>query len=290
MNKKQRLELAKWAVAQAQKNGVDEVAVDVGNSRDVGVRFRDGNLEKLEDSTQNSLSLAIYASKRYSSHSTNDIRKESLKGFIEEAVAMTKYLSEDPYRSLPDPKYYKGQKDTDLKIYDPDYEKVTSDTRVGLAREIEKIASAKSDKIISCTSGYGDSLYDSVKVHSNGFEGENQGTAFSAGVSATVKDEKGRPTDWDSRTVCLYKDLPPPEVYAETAVKRALNQIGQVKLESGLYDMVIENRTNWRILYSLYEPLTGQALQQKSSFLEGKLGEKIGSDKFTVIDDPFIQS
>jgi PmbA protein len=290
MNRKERMDLAKWVVAQAQKKGSDDVAVNLYHNRNIQVEHRDGKLEKLKESTENSLSLTLYANQRYSSHSTNDIRKDSLNDFIDQAVAMTGYLNEDPYRTLPDPKYYKGQKGADLQIYDSDYEKVTSDKRVEIAREIEKIASAQSDKIISCTAGYSDTFYESTKVHSNGFEGENRGTVFSSGAEVTVQDEKGRPEDWDWRTVRFYRDLSSPEVLAKSAVKRALNKIGQTKLESGLYDMIIENRNTWRIFYSLYGPMSASALQQKSSFLEGKLGEKIGSDKLTIIDDPFIKS
>ncbi len=290
MNRKERMDLAKWVVAQAQSKGSDEVAVNLYHNRSIEVEHRDGKLEKLKESTENSLGLTIYANQRYSSHSTNDIRRESLNKFIDQAVAMTGYLNEDPYRSLPDSKYYKGQKGTDLQIYDPAYDRVTSDKRVEIARKIEKIASAQSDKIISCTAGYSDTFYESTKVHSNGFEGENRSTVFSSGAEVTVKDEKGRPEDWDWRTVRFYKDLTSPEVLAKSAVKRALNKIGQVKLESGLYDMIIENRSTWRIFYSLYGPMSGSALQQKSSFLEGKLGERIGSDKLTIIDDPFIKS
>jgi len=291
MKRKERLELANWAISQAQKSGAGEVSVDLSHSRDIEVGFRDGELEKLKESTQNSLGLSIYVNSRYSSHSTNDIRKESLEKFIEEAVAMTRYLNEDPFRSLPDPKYYKGQKDVDLHINDSDYEKITSGRRVKIASEIEKIASAQSDKIISCTSGYSDTFYESTKVQSNGFEGERRGTCFSAGAEVTVKDKKeGHPEDWDWRTVRFYKDLPSPETLAKSAGKRALRKIGQDKIRSGLYDMIIENRAGWRIFYSIYRPLQGSSLQQKSSFLEGKLDQKIGSDKLTLIDDPFIES
>jgi len=292
MNRKQRLELAHWAVSQAQKNGAGEVGVDISNKREIEVDFRDAKLEQLKESTQNSLSLDIYANKRYSSHSTNDIRKESLEKFIQEAVAMTKYLTEDPYRSLPDPKYYQGQKDIDLQINDSYYEKITSEKRVKIAKELEKIASAQSDKIISSSSGYGDTYFEATKVNSNGFEGNRQGTYFSAGADVSVKDEitGGRPDGWDWRTVRFYKNLPSEETLAKNAVKRALRRIGQTKLDSGLYDMIIENRSCWRIFYSLYTPLQGSSLQQKSSCLEGKLGEKIGSDKLTVIDDPFVVS
>ncbi len=291
MNRKERLELANWAIAQAKSAGADEVAANVVNQRDIEIEFRDRKLDKLKESTQNSLSLTIYANKRYSAHSTNDIRKDSLSRFIKEAVAITKYLSEDIFRSLPDPKYYKGQKDIDLQINDPGYKEIASDERVRMAREIEEIASAQSDKIISCTTGYADTYFETVKVHSNGFEGERQGTSFSAGAEVTVDDESGgRPQDWDWRTVRFIKDMPSAEVLGKSAAKRALQKIGQQKIESGLYDMIVENRAGSGLVYAMYGPMSGRSLQQKSSFLEGKLGQKIGSEKLTLIDDPFIVS
>jgi len=291
MNRKERLELANWAVAQAKKSGADDVAVNITNQRDIEIEYRERKLDKLKESTQNSLSLSIYANNRYSSHSTNDIKKETLSKFISEAVAMTKYLNEDPFRTLPDPKYYAGRKDIDLQLFDSAYKKVTSNKRVDIAKEIEDITLSQSDKIISCTTYYSDSFYEMVKVQSNGFEGERIGTSFSSGVEVTVRDgEKGRPADWDWRTFRFFKDLASPETLAKTAVERALDKIGQSKMESGVYDMVIDNRTAGRLLSALYGPMQARSLQQKSSFLEGKLGQKIASDKLTVIDDPFIKA
>jgi PmbA protein len=291
MNKKERLELANWAVSQAKKSGVEEVGVDVLYNRDVEVGFRDGKIEQLKESAQSSLSLSVYVNKRYSSHWTNDMRKDSLERFIQQAVAMTKYLNEDLFRSLPDPKYYEGQKKMDLHNSDPAYEKVTSEKRVEIARQIEEVARTQSDKVISCTSGYSDTFYESIKVNSNGFEGESRGTYFSAGAEVTANDERGRrPEDWEWATVRLQKDLPSPELLGKKAAQRALGKIGQTKLESGLYDMILENRVGERLLYSLFVPMLGRSLQQKSSFLEGKLEQKIGSDKLTLIDDPFIES
>jgi len=59
-------------------------------------------------------------------------------------------------------------------------------------------------------------------------------------------------------------------------------------MESGKYDMIVENRSVGRLFYNLYGPMRGSSLQQKSSFLEGELGNKIASEKFTLIDDPFV--
>ncbi|HEX9916225.1 MAG TPA: TldD/PmbA family protein [candidate division Zixibacteria bacterium] len=291
MNKKERLDLANWAVNQAKKSGADQAAIDVSYNRNVEVGFREGKIEQLKESDQNSLSLSVYANRRYSSHRTNDMRKDSLSKFVQEAVAMTKYLNEDPFRLLPDPKYYEGGKKTNLELNDPAYEKVESTKRVEIAQKIEGAARAQSDKIISCTSGYSDNYYESAKVNSNGFEGEEYGTFFSAGAEVTVNDQRGRrPEDWEWATARFYKDLPSPEGLGKKASQRALAKIGQSKLESGSYDMILENRVGGRFLYSFFGPMSGRSLQQKSSFLDGKLGQRIGSDKLTLIDDPFIVS
>jgi PmbA protein len=289
MNRKEKMELARWSADFAGKSGADEAAVDLYQSRDIETEFREGKLDKLKESTESSLSLTIYVNNRYSNHSTNDIRKESLKKFIEEAVSMTKYLSEDPYRSLPDPKYYEGRKEIDLQIYDSKYRSINSEQRVDIARQIEKIASEQSDKIISCTAGYSDSFTESTKVHSNGFEGDRESTYFSAGVEVTVDDgQGGRPEDWYWATVRYFDELPSAEFLAKNAAERALGKIGQSKMESGKYDMIVENRSAGRLLYSLYRPMRASSIQQKNSFLEGKLDEKIASEKLSVIDDPFI--
>jgi len=66
MNNKEKLELARWAVKQAKSHGADDVSVDVAQSRDIEVEYRDGQLDQLKESTQNSLSISIYAKDRFS--------------------------------------------------------------------------------------------------------------------------------------------------------------------------------------------------------------------------------
>nr|MBN2277974.1 TldD/PmbA family protein [candidate division Zixibacteria bacterium] len=289
MNNKEILELAHWVIAQAKKAGADDTAVNLTKQRSIEIGFRDRKLEELTESTQNSLSLDIYSGGKYSSHSTNDLRRGELEKFINEAVSMTKYLNEDPFRTLPDPKYYTGQENIDLKLMDAEYEKIESNQRVDIAREIEDTALGQSDRIISVNSGYSDGHFMTAKVHSNGFEGWREESSYSAGVSVTIHDDgDGRPQDYEWVVVRFLRDLPPPSKLGEKAVERSLEKIGQTKMPSGVYDMVVENRAASRLLGNLGDPLRGRSLQQKSSFLEGKLGSKIASEKFTVIDDPLI--
>ena len=289
MNKKERLELAHWVVGQAKKAGADDSSVNIAYSRDIEVSYRDHELEGLKESTQNSLNLEIYTSGKYSSNSTNDLRKSELERFISDAVTMTKLLGEDPARGLPDPEYYKNQQEIDLKTFDSGYDNIVSSDRVAIARDIDASVYGMADNLITATSQYGDTYGEFIKVNSNGFEGFSRGTVFGGGLEVTLRDGNGgRPADWEWATVRFKKDLPSPEAMAKTAVERAAQKIGQKKIESGIYDMIVENRAASRLLGTLEYPLSGGALYRKSSFLEGKLGEAVASESLTIIDDPFV--
>ena len=289
MNRKERLELAHWVAAQAKKSGANEARVNLSNSRDIEILHHDDKLENLKESTQNSLNLYIYANNRYSGHTTNDIRKESLGKFIRDAVDMTKYLSEDPYRTLPDPKYYEGRKDIDLKLLDSSYESVNSEQRVRMARELEEALKSKADNIVSCSGEYSDTISESVKVNSNGFEGEEASTFFYIGADVYLDDGSGgRISDYAYGFTRFLKDLPPIEEIAEETIMRANRKIGQEKIDTGVYNMLVESRTARSLIGRLSGFMSGRSLQQKNTCLADKLYKQIASDKLTLIDDPFL--
>jgi PmbA protein len=52
--------------------------------------------------------------------------------------------------------------------------------------------------------------------------------------------------------------------------------------------MAVDNRAAGRLVGALLGPLSAQAIQQKRSFLDGKLGAVIGSEKLTLTDDPLV--
>ncbi len=291
MNNKERLDLANWVVKTAQKAGARDVAANIGKFRQISIEHRNRKLDVLNESTQNSLGLDVYINNRYSTYATCDLRKESLSRFIGEAVAMTKYLGEDIYRTLPDPKYYEGVKAVDLRIFDQSYDSMTSEKRVRLAKEIEEAALSQSENVVACTAYYNDFFAESVKVHSNGFDGMRQATSFSIGLEVTVCDDKEcRPNDDDYLTVRYIKDIPDHQKMAVAAVKRAFSKIGQKKMVSGKFDMIVENRSGARLISALLGPMRASAVQQKGSCLEGMLGKKIASDKLTLIDDPLLEN
>ena len=288
MTKEEKYTLAKWAINHALEKGAQQTGVSISNSKSSSIDVRDAKTDRIEQAVESSLTIRLFVDKKYSVHSTNRLKKEELARFIEQAIEGTRYLSEDEYRALPDPEmYYKGG-GTDLNIVDKTFETITPENKIELAFTAEKEALGKDERIISITASYYDGLNEGVLVDSNGFSADSSNSYFGLNASVSVKSDLARPSATWSESAIFFDRLIKSGI-GKTALDRALKKIGQGKIASGKMDMIVENRQVARLFSPLISALSGSAIQQKNSFLIDKLGEKLISDKITLIDDPFIQ-
>ena len=285
------LEIAQSAVKTALAKGAQEAAANINRTREVETVWRDGKLEKTQEATSRTLGLSLYVDGRYASVSSSDLRPEALERFIGDSVVLTRALGKDPFRSLPDPKLYEGQAKLDLQLADPRHAALSSDDRRRLAKELEAAARTVpgSDKILSVTGSVNDSSTESLKVHSNGFVGSRVDTTYFLGAEVSVKDPDGRrPEDSSYAGSRFFGELPSTASIGQDAARRTLSRVGSKKGDSAVLAMAIDNRAAGRLVAFLLGPLSGASLQQKRSFMEGRLGQSIGSPLLTVIDDPLI--
>ncbi len=289
MTKQEKYDLARWAMNHALENGAQQAAITISNSKSSSVDVRDEKIDTLEQAIQSNLSIRLYVDDKFSAHSTNRLKKEELAAFIKEAIAGTRYLSEDEFRKLPEPElYYKGG-GADLKTLDAGFEKNKPQQKIDLAFQAEKEALGKDERIISVTTGFYDGLSERVMVTSNGFEGDTANSYYGLTAQVSVKGGDARPLAGWSENAVFYSELKKTGI-GEKALELALRKIGQKKIASGKMAMIVENRVVARLFSPVISALRGASIQQKNSFLVDKLGEKVFSDKLTVTDDPFIVS
>jgi len=290
MTKEEKYKIAKWAMEHALQNGAQQARVSIYNNNSSQIEVRDEKIDKLQESNRNGMRINLYVDKKYSSISTNRItNKEELGKFIEEAIVGTRYLAEDEFRTLPDPdRYYKGG-GPDLKTVDPLFNSVDPQQKVKDAFAVEKEVLGKDERIISVSSSYSDGMSGSVMVASNGFEGDSENTYYFLNTSVSVSDGTARPQGgWYESSI--FSDQLVRKDIGEKALQRALDRLGQEKIESANMPMIVENKMAGRILQPVLSALNGSAIQQKQSFLIDRIGEKIGSGLLDLRDDPFIVS
>lgn len=289
MNTQEKYDLADLVIAHALKNGAQQVSVSIDESRNNNIEIRDQQIDNLTESNRNSLTINLYVDKKYSSHSTNRMKKNELYKFVEEAIAATRYLAEDEFRMLPDPSlFYKGG-GAELNVVDPKIDDIEPQTRINLAKAVMDEAFKKDERIISVSSGYSDGLSNRVYVTSNGFRGDSARSSVSLSASVSVKTDQGRPQDYWYESGLFFDKLKKTDI-GKKALERTLRKIGPRKISSGKYTMILENRVAANLISPLYNALSGNAIYQKQSFLAGKKDQPIASKVMTIWDDPSIPS
>lgn len=281
--------LAQWAMDYALKNGCQQAKVNLSSGSNTSFELHDAKMDRLQQASENQLSISLYVDGRYGTYSTNRLDQKELESFIKNGIDSTRYLAKDEARVLPDAsRYYKGGK-PDLKMFDAKLESISPDDKVELAKAMGKEAMGKDERIISVDSSYSDGESSTYMLISNGFEGESGRTWYSLSAEVAIKGEgEARPSSsWYESAI--YFDKLIKSGVGKTALERVLRKLGQKKVKSGKYTMVIDPRNSGQLLGPLLSALYGSALQQKSSFLLDKLNEKIGSSALTLIDEPHLK-
>ena len=284
------LDLTTAALETAKRAAADAARASLGKTRFVEIAYRERKPETIKEAITRRLTIDVYVDGRYSSQNTSDLRKEPLARFIENAVATTRLLAEDSFRSLPDPKYYQGRADVDLAIADPAYERVTPEDRHGLVKTMEDAClSAGGPKVVSVTASTRDDLSESTTMTTNGFSGYEKRTSFGAGATMTVQDEGDRrPNGYHYVSLRRRSALPDAKDIGRLAAERTLALRGAKKLPTATLPVIIENRGVARVLSGFLGAMFAANIQQKRSFLADRRGQKVGSDVFTLVDDPLL--
>jgi PmbA protein len=285
------LEIARDAALAARRHGADEAATGAFRARQVEVAWRDGQLERISEATTRGLGLELYVDGRYAAVSTSDLRPGPLDRFVGEAVALARSLAPDPHRRLPDPALYAGRAAVELELEDPSYASLDAPARRRLAEALEVAAreTPGHERFLSVSTGVSDGASEGAYFATNGFEGVKRGTDFWLTAEVAVRDPDGRRPEASAASGDrFFASLEPAAAVGRRAAERALAQVGARRGESAVLPLVVEARAAGKLLGQLLGPMHGASLQQQRSFLEGRMGEAIGSPLLDLRDDPLV--
>lgn len=285
------LAVAQQCISIAKSAGASDAGARAYRVRDVSLDWRDGKIEKISESTTRGVNLQLYVDGRYSTVATSDLRPDALKTFIGDTIALAKAISPDPARALVDPALYKGQSSIDLMAEDPKYASVTADDGRKIAKIVHDAARGVkgNEAFTSITSSFSSNLVENWMVTSNGFSGSNRGTSFFISAQVSAKDGDGRrPEEFDYSGSRFWSEVGDPAAVGIAAARRTLSRLGAKKGETAAMTVIVDNRAAGRLLGMLNGPLSGNGLQQKRSFFDGKLGQQVVSPLVSITDDPLV--
>ncbi len=286
--------VVEWIMAKTLALGASEVAISTAFGHDFSATSRNREIDNFTHSISSDLAISIYLDGRYSSHFTNNLKKETLEPFLRQAVEQTKELERDEHRRLPDPEtFYRGGEFEKVDQFDPSFPGGEQEDIFRFLLELEsQLDNFETEKLIESSASFSHEALYSILAMSNGFLGYKARTHFSTSLTTTVRDKgESRPSGYDFEQGCFLSpvtDLLKDQTFSlpRTALKRSMDKLGQKPCATGSYRAVVENRVVGKLLSPLLGAISGRSLYEKKSFLLNKFDEKIFSEAFTLIDDP----
>ncbi|MCA9910888.1 MAG: TldD/PmbA family protein, partial [Anaerolineae bacterium] len=196
---------------------------------------------------------------------------------------LARVATADEYRGLPESSVVP---DDNLEIWDQRLASVPTTDKIELLKRVERAAFAYDPRIILAEfCNYGDASNHVYLANSRGFAGQyGRTTVYSYLMGIARGDDGGMVNAFGSGASNFFADLDPDEIGREAAEK-AISILGGKPVETQTATIVLDHAVGAEILNALAQALSADDWQRKRSFLLDRLGQQVGSDMVTLMDN-----
>ena len=281
LTKESALSLAHEAV----RRGASEAEVIIRHRTEFSVSVRLGEIETLQQSSDQGFGLRVLIEGKQASVSGSDLTRDTVLSLMDDAIGLARATSPDDTAGLPGRDEF-ATSIPDLDLYDSAIEQLPTEEKIELAHRAERAASAYSDQIINFDGGGFDSANGrAILANSLGFAGEYRATSCSL-VAVPVASENGKmQRDYWYDVRRKLSELNTPEEIGVMAAKRTLRKLGARAVPIQNVPVVFEPNIARDLVGDIFTAVSGESVFRKSSFLVGQLGERVASERLTVVDD-----
>ena len=280
-------DIAQKTLDTALACGASGCRVTLSESTQTSVSYLNGEIEKLQESTSAALGISLFTEGRYGAFSTNRLDDSELRPFIRRCVDSCRLLAPDDCRTLPDPSlYYRGGR-PDLGQCDPHFSDISFKAKTDILEATDAEVDKSDSRVISTACDWDDCLRSDYIIDSQGLEVESSSTFYSVVCECTVRGHgEARPQNNWMEGALFFDRL--RSGCGRTAYERTVPMIKARKLNSGKYNIVLENTVSAKAVSAIISALNGSSLQQQNSFLLDSLGKRIFPENLLITDNPLI--
>lgn len=268
-------------VDRCQSRGADASEVLLETSRRLRIEVRNGEVETVQESSSHGVGFRVFKDGKMGFAHSNDLSDESLNDAIASAVTFSRYMTADEHNVLPSDT---GTTDVD-GLYDPQIAVLSMDSKIALITETEELAMR--DRRITKSDGarYNEGDGTVSLANSNGVV-KNYRSSY-CGFGVTVVAERGdqKSSGGEGCTRRFFTDLVEPAEVADEAARSAYEMLDPRMVQTQRAPVIFHRDVAYALLGGILGAINGERVLQGASFLADKVGERIGSQMMTIIDD-----
>jgi PmbA protein len=278
------LDRVRSVVDLALAAGADEADATLVVAQRFSTEARAQTVAKLEQSTGRSLTVHAYVGGAKATLSTTDLSEDGVRGLVREVVESARFVERDPLAGLPE--RIVELPDDDLEIYFDDVAARDAADKIADAKAMEAGVRAYDPRIDnSGGSRVNDAVTTVALATSRGFAGAYRSSTVLRDTHPIARDGDDKRNGSYGTAARSYADLETVEHVARVAARRAIAMCGARKPQTMRAPVIFERDVAAAVLGDIFSALNAAHVAVGNSFLVGRVGERIGSDLVTVIDD-----
>ncbi len=284
LSPQQAKERAQDLVERARRAGADGADAIYASNASEGLQIRLGQLEDVERSESEHISLRVFSGKRSASIGSSDLSPAALDELAERAISMARLAPEDAYAGLAPEELLCHGPWPELDMIDA--AEPSPQALRAMAMEGEDAARA----IAGVTNSDGASAHSGSGVFalatSHGFAGSYASTTHSLSVSVVAGESSAKQRDSAWRQAHHLEDLPAPSEIGTLAGTRAVGRLNPGRVKSGAMPVVFDPRVAGSLIGHLLGAMSGSAIARRSSYLLDHLDTQIFAPGTVIGEDP----
>jgi PmbA protein len=278
------LELAAEAVRLARRAGADQAEAYYEDRQTTAIELRNQQVEAFTAATTRGLGLRVLVGGASAYVYSPELAPRALSALARQAVRLAREASPDPDRELPDPTLAVAPP-TDLAIFDPGLAEVSTDDKVELLRRLERLAQAADARIVGTENArYGDSSGLVALASSRGASGSYRRSSAWLSLALVARQDGAALRGYGLSHGRGFDQLS-AQAAATQAVARAVKPLGGKPVPTQRATVVMEPEVAAELLGQLAQALSGEAVVKGRSMYAGRLGQRVGSELVTLVDD-----
>ncbi|MFN7825198.1 MAG: TldD/PmbA family protein [Pseudobdellovibrionaceae bacterium] len=261
-----------------------EVELSVQKKEALSLSFQQQKLKKYGSDRTQVATVRVLSEGSLGQSTTEDLSESALQQCFEDALSAAKLLGQkDTHNTLPvglqtPPKIE--------QLYAGDFNDIAVAEKLKLAEDLEALALGYDKKISNVPySGYSEFVSEYTLFSASGDKVSYSSSGASAYTMALAREGE---LSKDGYKFIFKRD--PRQINVKNLVSEscelAIKMLAATPLETGMYPVLIVNEAAADLVSILVSHLSAKAVDEKTSLLKDKIGQKIAPEFFEVIDDP----
>lgn len=277
----QLAQMAAQVVEKAQKLGADLTEAYIINSKELTIEVREQTVENLKLAEERGLGLRVFKDGRMGFAYSADLNPPAIEEVIREALANSQQTTVDPGNALPSAAVHYPQ----LSLYDPAIRQATVESKIEMARAVERTGRSFDPRLkITEAAGYEDGEYEVAIVNSSGLNAAYQGAYCGLYLVVVGQEQEDNQTGFALQYRLKFAELD-PETVGREAAEKAVRMLGAKQIGTQRVPVLLDPYVATSFLGVLAPALTAEAVQKGKSLFAQKIGQPVGSNVLTLVDD-----